>query len=318
MDCNLTNQQTKTSSSIMNTTTLVPSPVLRIARLLLLLATSLLPVHHAAAQPTALRISGLRHFYSTPYLLDFNFSIRDENNRVVVLDPSLFTVVCKENGAFISASETGFRLLADNKQLECYVILDYTLSMLDPVINGDANGDSKSDSAEAMEQGAKILLSVLRDDAEVGLFEFHRADAGFPPQKVADLMRDKAYLTNQIDRTAKRHPDLVVEPVWPDQRLGIGGNHRPRWRWRADLAGIPRRHQSHQCGLSVPHAGRHMGSLLHQRGTHQGLSHGATELAERLGEVGCRVSFADGGRVGEGGAGWPQWQTVSLGRHDQP
>lgn len=183
----------------MKTTSLAPSPLLRIARLLVLLATSLLPVHHAAAQPTALRISGLRHFYSAPYLLDFNFAIRDQSNRVVVLDPALFTVVCRESATPISASETGFRLLADNKQLECFVVLDYTLSVLDPVINGDANGDFKSDSVEAMEQGAKTLLSVLREDAEVGLYEFHRADAGFPPQKVADLMRDKAYLTNQID-----------------------------------------------------------------------------------------------------------------------
>lgn len=167
---------------------------------LALAVACLLPPHHATAQTTALRISGLRHFYSAPYLLDFNFSIRDQSNRVVVVDPSQFTVVCKESGTAISASETGSRLLTDNKQLKCFVVLDYTLSMLDPFINGDGNGDFKSDSAEAMELGAKTLLNALPDDAEVGLFEFHRADAGFPPKKVASLMRDKAYLTNQIDQ----------------------------------------------------------------------------------------------------------------------
>ncbi|HEY9174666.1 MAG TPA: SUMF1/EgtB/PvdO family nonheme iron enzyme [Verrucomicrobiae bacterium] len=172
----------------------------RLTVLVLLLTPCFCSQAQTGDPPTSLSIGSLRSFYSAPYLLDFNFYIRDQNNQAVVLNPSQFTVVCKENGTAISASETGYRLLADNKQLKCFVILDYTLSMLDPFINGDGNGDFKSDSAEAMELGAKTLLNALLDDAEVGLFEFHRADAGFAPKKVASLMRDKAYLTNQIDQ----------------------------------------------------------------------------------------------------------------------
>jgi hypothetical protein len=47
---------------------------------------------------TQLQITGLRQFYSAPYLLDFTFSVRDQNNHAVILDPSQFEVVCKEDG----------------------------------------------------------------------------------------------------------------------------------------------------------------------------------------------------------------------------
>ncbi len=177
---------------------------LRSLSLLCLLAVCCLAVVRADGTPQQLRITGLRSYYSAPYLLDFNFSVRDESNRVVVVNPSEFTLVCKENGTAISASETGFRLLADNKQLKCLLVLDYTLGMLDPVLNGDTDGDYVSDSAEAMEAGAKALLGALSKDAETALFEFHRADAGYPSQKLAGLTRDKGYLTNQINQIWNR------------------------------------------------------------------------------------------------------------------
>ena len=170
---------------------------LRLACLLTLTAATV----PCLAQPQSLSISGLRQFYSPPYLLDFTFSVRDQDNHAVVLNPSQFQVVCKENGQAISQSESGYRLLSgDNKQLKCFLVLDYTRSMLDPDINGDIDGDFVSDSAEAMEAGAKAIIGTLHDDAQIGLFEFHRADAGFPPERVSSLTVDKAYLTNQINQ----------------------------------------------------------------------------------------------------------------------
>ena len=97
-------------------------------------------------------------------------------------------------------SETGFRLLTGKKQLKGFVILDYTRSLLDPSLDGHTNGNLKSDAAEAMENAAKTFLSSLPADAQIGLYEFHRGDAAFPPQKIANLMRDKAHLANEIDQ----------------------------------------------------------------------------------------------------------------------
>lgn len=125
----------------------------------------------ASGTPTQLNITGLRQFYSSPYLLDFTFALRDQNDHAVILNPSQFTVVCKENGQPISATETGYRLLSgDNKQLKCFVVLDYTRSMLDPDLNGDSDGDSISDSVEAMEAGAKLLIGTLHAEAEMNAF----------------------------------------------------------------------------------------------------------------------------------------------------
>jgi formylglycine-generating enzyme required for sulfatase activity len=154
------------------------------------------------AQPvTALKIEEVSSFYGEPYLLDFNFALRDQNERAVIIDPAQITVVCKEDGAAISASETGFRLLAAaNKQLKCFLVLDYTLSMADPAVNGDTDGDGISDAIETMETAAKTLIGTLNADAQVGLYEFHREDTAHPPQKVSDLTVDKAGLTNHIDR----------------------------------------------------------------------------------------------------------------------
>ncbi|MBK9137390.1 MAG: SUMF1/EgtB/PvdO family nonheme iron enzyme [Verrucomicrobia bacterium] len=165
-----------------------------------LLATVLGLGLHAQA-PTALSIQDVSHFYDQPYLLDFNFALRDQNDKALILDPSQITVVCREDGTPISASETGFRLLAAaNKQLKCFLVLDYTLSMADPAANGDSDGDGLSDALETMEAAAKTLIGTLNPDAQVGLYEFHREDAAHPPQKVSDLTVDKAALTNHIDR----------------------------------------------------------------------------------------------------------------------
>lgn len=155
----------------------------------------------ATGQPTQLQITGLRQFYSAPYLLDFSFAIRDQSNNAVVLNPSQFNVVCKENGQAISSSESGYRLLSgDNKQLKGFLVLDYTRSMIDPAINGDSDGDYIADSVEAMETGAKSIIGAMHADVQLGLFEFHRADTLNPPARIASLTVDKTYLTNQIDR----------------------------------------------------------------------------------------------------------------------
>jgi len=155
----------------------------------------------ASGAVSSLRIDGVSSFYDVPYLLDFNFSLRDQDNHAVVVDPINIVVVCKEDGAPISASETGYRLLSGaNKQLKCFLVLDYTLSMADPTYNGDTNSNGYSDALEIMEAAAKTMVGTLTNDAQIGIYEFHREDVAHPPQKVIDLTVDKVALTNHIDR----------------------------------------------------------------------------------------------------------------------
>jgi hypothetical protein len=70
--------------------------------------------------------------------------------------------------------------------------------MADRTINGDLDGNGRSDALDKMEAAAKnVYLDALNEDALVGIYEFHRGDRD--PQKVADFSTDKNYLKGRID-----------------------------------------------------------------------------------------------------------------------
>jgi formylglycine-generating enzyme required for sulfatase activity len=146
-------------------------------------------------------ISGMVSDYSSPYLLDFTFSLRDQNNHALVVPPRDLGVTALEDATTISKTESAFILAgAANKQLKSFLVLDYTNSMADPAVNGDSDEDGISDAVEAMEQAAKGFISVLNPDAQLGVFEFHREDQDpATTGKVADFTTDKGYLQGRID-----------------------------------------------------------------------------------------------------------------------
>ncbi len=138
--------------------------------------------------------------YSAPYLLDYTFALRDNSDHAVVATPASFELTAKENDNTISPSETAFLLApAANKQSKCFLVLDYTNSMADPVRNGDSNGDGKSDAVDMMETSAKEFIDGMTSDAQVGILEFHREDPAHPPAVVADFTTNKEYLKSRID-----------------------------------------------------------------------------------------------------------------------
>jgi hypothetical protein len=114
-------------------------------------AVAFLFTTNVRSQVSDIHISDVRPVYSSPYLLDFNFHLRDQNDHALWIDPAQFHVTCREAGVTnnnkpilpgfpISESETGFRLmLANRKQLKGFLVLDYTRSMTDPFLNPDDN-----------------------------------------------------------------------------------------------------------------------------------------------------------------------------------
>ncbi len=160
-----------------------------------------------AAAVTCLALTGCSYkvenavpSYSAPYLMDFTFALRDSSDHAVVATPASFEMTAKEDDNTISPSETAFLLApAANKQSKCFLVLDYTNSMADPVRNGDANGDGKSDAVEMMETSAKEFIDGMTSDAQVGILEFHREDPAHPPAVVADFTTNKDYLKARID-----------------------------------------------------------------------------------------------------------------------
>lgn len=145
--------------------------------------------------------------YRSPYLLDFDFSLRDQDDHALVVDPEEISITCMEDGNAISRTETAFQLVTgDKKQLKCFLVLDYTNSMADPVTNGDKNGDGKSDAVEAMEEAAKAFIDSLKkkdeqvgQDGQVGIYEFHRNESNWPPRKISDFTTNSTDLAYAID-----------------------------------------------------------------------------------------------------------------------
>lgn len=145
-----------------------------------------------------LNIVGVSPGYSAPYLMDFIFSLRDGDNRSVIGEPNQFGVVSKEDGAPVSAEENPPLLAkASAKQLQFYLVLDYSASMASIQVHGDSNHDGKSDAIDTMEAAIKqTFLPSLSADALVGVYEFHRETN---PEKVCNLSADKDFVAQRID-----------------------------------------------------------------------------------------------------------------------
>lgn len=149
---------------------------------------------------TGLSIANVSFTYSAPYLLDFEFSLRDNEDPAlgdaVVVAPHLLTVVAKEDEQTISPSETAVIIQRGSaKQLKANLVLDFTQSLAS-LEHGDSNEDGISDAIEAMVSGAQSFVNQQSPDAQIGVFEFHRDDAD--PQQVVPLTTDKALLNEAI------------------------------------------------------------------------------------------------------------------------
>jgi hypothetical protein len=147
-----------------------------------------------------LSLSDLETNYSSPYLLDFQFVLRDNNDPTIgnglVVAPQLLSAVCREDDKEISPSETAVILTkATSKLFKTELVLDFTESVAS-LSNGDTNNDGISDAVDAMVAGAEDFVNQQQNGAQVGVWEFHREDMN--PQRVVPLTTDKSLLDRSI------------------------------------------------------------------------------------------------------------------------
>jgi hypothetical protein len=151
-------------------------------------ATLVLTVNYATI--SGLAITGATNVYSTPYLLDFSFSLRDSDdpssNGPVVRPPSQLQVVCMENGLPIDTESALIVDQGNKKQMKMFLALDYTYSMF--AVPG---------AIDAMQAAAKTLINTEPAHAQFGIYEFH-ADY-VAPQLVTGFTADKTALGQIID-----------------------------------------------------------------------------------------------------------------------
>jgi len=167
-------------------------------------ATTNLQLTVSNALVAGLSIANLITNYSSPYLLNFQFSLRDNSDPVaghaLVADPQLFTVTALEDNVPVSPSETSVILQGINqgvasKVLKAYLALDFSESIAS-LSNGDSNHNGISDAVDTEVSAAQQLVNQQPATSQIGVYEFHRDDKA--PQQVQSLTTDKALLDNDI------------------------------------------------------------------------------------------------------------------------
>lgn len=153
--------------------------------------TNTLTINVSYAPITGLAISDVTHTYSSPYLLDFAFALRDSEDPAVALavvrPPSALQVTCFEDGQPIS-KETAFVIDRGDhaKVLKTFLVLDYSFSMF-----------VAQDAIANMQTAAKNLILQEPVGAQFGIYEFHSDIV--EPTLVTGLKTDKNALVGDID-----------------------------------------------------------------------------------------------------------------------
>ncbi len=149
-----------------------------------------------------LAITDVTYVYSSPYLLDFQFALRDNEDPAlanpVVVNPTNLVVICKEDDKPISLTETAYLLSPGagvRKLVKVNQVLDFSQSIAS-LSNGDANGDGISDAVDTLVVAAQDFVTQLTPGSHSGVFEFHRED--MDPQQVIALTPDAAAVNEAI------------------------------------------------------------------------------------------------------------------------
>lgn len=154
--------------------------------------TQTLQLNVAYATNTTLMIdpNSVMHFYSSPYLLEFDFSLLNGSDPAtadsVVRPPAQFKLTCLEDGVPIPSETAAILLPGNKKQFIGWMVLDYTYSMF-----------SVPDAISNMQYSAELLINLEPPTAKFGVSEFH-ADY-VTPQTVTNFITDKTVLTRTIN-----------------------------------------------------------------------------------------------------------------------
>lgn len=125
--------------------------------------------------------------YAEPFLVDMHFSLKDAQGHSVIAEPTQILLSAQEGSTPVDALGNGLQIKrAAARQLKAHLVLDYSINM--QTVEG---------AIGAMEDAAiNILLPALNEDAQVGVWEFHRDDVA--PQQVAPFTVARDFLRDQI------------------------------------------------------------------------------------------------------------------------
>ncbi len=144
-----------------------------------------------------LSIVNLRSNYSAPYLVDFEFGLRDDSvpaaGNPLVVDPSLLSVTAFEDGLRVDTNETTVilkRVVQGLLPVRLNLVLDFSESISSLAVFGDSYGDGISDAVHAELLSAELFVTQQPATTLIGVYEFHRKDEA--PNRVVGLTNQTA------------------------------------------------------------------------------------------------------------------------------
>lgn len=131
--------------------------------------------------------------YSSPYLVEFSFSLRDGSDRSVTGEPAQFQVSGWEDDVPVGRPQGLLLRRGAARQLWIEIILDYSVLM-----------DEIENAIPEMERAAtEILLPSLNEDALVSVSGFYRDN--LDSQLVVPYTVDRQYVTDRILAAEEEH-----------------------------------------------------------------------------------------------------------------
>ncbi|NOR65619.1 MAG: VWA domain-containing protein, partial [Candidatus Scalindua sp.] len=160
--------------------------------------------------------------HQTPSNVQYIFSLRDQYNHAVTIDPSEHdwnSLKIWENGKEIDYSESrAFLSSQDDFQLQVMLVLDFSSSM-----KKNYNG------IETMVTGVKSLIDSLKETHQIGAIEFHKPDA--QPSILQPFVTSKSAAKDAITKFASEEIYSDFSNCWDAVYKGIeqfSAKHNPR------------------------------------------------------------------------------------------
>ena len=183
---------------------------------------------------SGLSISDVTTQYTSPYLVGFQFALRDNNDPTagnpLAVDPSLLTVTCMEDGVTNSSSESDYFItISSTRKSKTFLVLDFTESVASIPLNGDANNNGISDAVDDTVLGAQVFVSSQPAQALIGVYEFHSEDVN--PTNVVLLAtvttNGTKITTNLVTMTTDKNLlDQQIAGIWTNYVRGYPGGSR--------------------------------------------------------------------------------------------
>lgn len=170
------------------------------------------PLIQIVSPITKLFLKNITTAHQKPSTIQFIFSLRDQNNRAVSINPSAFdlrNLKIWENNEEIDYHESSpFLYTQDDFQMQVMLVLDFSASM-----------QKQPNGVETMLAGANSLIDNLKETHQIGIVEFHRPDEA--PSIIQPFTTNKQHAKESIENFSTKNIYSDFSICWDAAYQGL-------------------------------------------------------------------------------------------------